>query len=404
MRSRRSPLFKKAGAVVTMALAAVLVTVITPGSLAGSATTTTSLPTPSTTSTTAAGAVTPSNLTCAIQYVSGWPLAELANQTIVVPVNAANLGAMVPAAQAGYGGLLLFGPDAPLSMAATIAKVQARTLDKYPMLIMTDEEGGGVQRLTNVIGSIPWAQTMGRNLNASQIEGEGFRIGTSLLSAGVNVDLAPVLDVDGRNIEPGASDPDGLRSFSGSASVAAADGTAFMSGLPKANVTSVLKHFPGLGGSSRNTDYGPAATKPWSVLQRTGLVPFEDAIARGAPAVMLSNASVPGLTSLPASLSPVVVEELRLHLDFTGLIVTDSLSAGAISALHLAVPAAVVKALQAGANMVLFGSPSSPASSLALARSVANALVNAVEGGTLTRTELESDAGQVLATRNSFSC
>jgi hypothetical protein len=57
-----------------------------PVTTAGSATTTTSFPTPST----AAGAVNPSNLTCAIQYVSGWPLAELANQTIVVPVNAAN--------------------------------------------------------------------------------------------------------------------------------------------------------------------------------------------------------------------------------------------------------------------------------------------------------------------------
>jgi beta-N-acetylhexosaminidase len=341
---------------------------------------------------------------CALNYVSNWSVAQLANQTIVVPVSAANLGAMVPAAQAGYGGLLLFGSSAPVNMGETISRVQARTLDKYPMMIMTDEEGGGVQRLTNVIGSIPWAQTMGKNLTPSQIRGRGLHIGTSLLSAGVNVDLAPVLDVDGRTVEPGASDPDGLRSFSGTPSVVASDGTAFMSGLRSADVTPVVKHFPGLGGSSRNTDYGPATTLPWSVLKRTGLVPFETAIANGAPGVMLSNASVPGLTPLPASLSSVVVQELRESLGFSGLIMTDSLSAGAMSALHLAVPAAAVRALQAGANMVLFGSPGSAATSLAAARQVSNALVKAVADGVLSRAALEGDAAQVLATRNVVPC
>ena len=103
------------------------------------------------------------------------------------------------------------------------------------------------------------------------------------------------------------------------------------------------------------------------------------------------------VTPLTVVLAPRVVERFVLPAKFT-LVMAPGI--WCVSA----VPAAVVKALQAGANMVLFGSPSSPASSLALARSVANALVNAVEGGTLTRTELESDAGQVLATRNSFSC
>jgi len=354
-----------------------------------------------TTTTTAPGS---SGLACALHYVSNWSLTQLANQTIVVPVSAANLGAMVPAAQAGYGGLLLFGSSAPVNMGETISRVQARTLDKYPMMIMTDEEGGGVQRLTNVIGSIPWAQTMGKNLTPSQIRGRGLHIGTSLLSAGVSVDLAPVLDVDGRSVEPGARDPDGLRSFSGAPSAVASDGTAFMNGLRSADVTPVVKHFPGLGGSSRNTDYGPATTVPWSVLKRTGLVPFETAIANGAPGVMLSNASVPGLTTLPASLSSVVVQELRQSLGFSGLIMTDSLSAKAISALHLAVPAAAVKALQAGANMVLFGSSGSAATSLAAARQVSDALVKAVADGILSRAALEGDAAQVLATRNIVPC
>lgn len=366
---------------------------------------TTSTSNAGTSTTVAAGATSSTaNLSCAERAVSTWPVSQLADETIVVSVNVANVGAMVPAAQEGFGGLLLFGASAPTNIAATLGRVQARSLHGYPMLVMTDEEGGGVQRLTNVIGSIPWAAAMGRNLTPQRITALGHRIGVSLLTAGVNVDLAPVLDVDARRVEPGRADPDGLRSFSGSPEVVARDASAFMNGLMAADVTAVVKHFPGLGGSSLNTDYGAARTLPWSQLRTTGLVPFEAAIRAGARAVMVSNASVPGLTSLPASISPVVMNQLRQHLGFTGLIMTDALTAGAISALDLSPEAATLKALQAGADMVLVGSPQSPSASLALARSMASAVVSGVNSGALPLSQLRLAAAQVLATRNLISC
>jgi beta-N-acetylhexosaminidase len=345
-----------------------------------------------------------SQLACATQIVSTWPLRQIANETIVVPVYATNIGAMAPAARAGYGGLLLFGNVAPPPLAAIISTLQRERPMHYSMLVMTDEEGGGVMRLNNIVSAFPWAQIMGTNFSPARIASIASRVGTQLLSAGVNMDLAPVLDVDGRNDYPGALNPDGLRSFSGTPSVAAADGTAFMNGLTRANVTSVIKHFPGLGYSTRNTDYGPAATMSWAKLQATGLVPFKQAIANGAQAVMLSNARVPGLSALPAGLSPTVVQVLRQALGFKGLIVTDSLSAGAISALHLAEPAASVKSLQAGADLILFGSPSSPAKSLALAGEISNAIVAAVDNETLQKSTLVSAAAQVLVTRNAVTC
>jgi beta-N-acetylhexosaminidase len=218
------------------------------------------------------------------------------------------------------------------------------------------------------------------------------------------MDLAPVLDVDGRSVEPGEADPDGLRSFGGSPSLVATDGTAFMEGLSDANLTSVLKHFPGLGGASRNTDYGPATTKPWSVLKVTALVPFEKAIAAGAPAVMLSNASVPGLTTLPAGISPAVVRELRQNLGFKGLLVTDSLSAGAISALHLSAAQAAVKALAAGADLILAGSAGTPAAEVTFAKDISRSIVSAVVHGVLARSTLVAAVAQVLATRNTLTC
>lgn len=343
---------------------------------------------------------TPQNLSCAQAIVTKWSLPALAAETIVVPVNATAVATMVPAARDGFGGLILFGSSAPASLGATLARVQAASANGYPLLVMTDEEGGGVWRLANLVPSIPWAQTMGRTLSPDQITAVARRLGGELLKLGVTVDLAPVLDVDARAVEPGARDPDGFRSFSGSSALVAADGTAFMQGLTEAGVTAVVKHFPGLGGTHVNTDVAPANTKSWSTLQTTGLVPFKRAITAGTPAVMMSNASIPGLTALPAGISAAAVTALRTSLGFSGLIVTDSLSAGALSARHISVTQAAVDALRAGSDEVLFGIPAAPATPLSLALQVRAAIVAAVVHGTLARTTLVAAAAQVLAVRH----
>ncbi len=352
---------------------------------------------------TATSSVT-TNLACATQIVSTWSPARLANETIAVSINAANIGAMGPAARAGYGGILLLGSTAPVHFTGIVATLQRETPEKYAMLVMTDEEGGGVKRLTNLLATAPWAQTMGKNLTPAQITAEGKKVGLSMYAAGVNTDLAPVLDVDGRAVFPSATNPDGFRSFGGAPTKVASDGVAFLNGLREAGVMAVVKHFPGLGGSTGNTDYGPAATVPWATLKNTALIPFAAAINSGATAVMVSNATVPGLSTLPSSISPVVMEFLRQQLVFGGLIMTDSLGAGALSALHLSVPAASVKALLAGADLTLAGTPKSPAASLQLAQETSNAIQTAVSDGTLPLTTLQSAAAQVLASRNQVSC
>ena len=156
-----------------------------------------------------------SNEACAQQITSTWTDAQLANETIAIPVEATNIGALAPAARAGYGGILLFGSSAPASMPKVLATLQRERPGHYAWMVMTDEEGGGVERLDNLVGSFPWAQTMGKNLDAAQITAIARRVGTALSAAGVNTDLAPVLDVDGRAQYPGAANPDGYRSFSG---------------------------------------------------------------------------------------------------------------------------------------------------------------------------------------------
>jgi beta-N-acetylhexosaminidase len=169
-------------------------------------------------------------------------------------------------------------------------------------------------------------------------------------------------------------------------------------------VLAVVKHFPGLGGASGNTDYAPASTLSWSKLQTTGLVPFRSALSSGASAIMMSNATVPGLTALPTSISPVAYDYLRTQLGFGGLIVTDSLAAGALSAIHLGPPLASAKAIAAGADLVLAGSPPSVSASLALAAETSSVIQQAERSGTISLSTLRAAAAQVLASRNTLSC
>jgi beta-N-acetylhexosaminidase len=229
---------------------------------------------------------------------------------------------------------------------------------------------------------------------------------------GVDVNLAPVLDLDARP-GPSATNPDGLRSFSAVPAIAARYGVAFMVGMETAGVVPVVKHFPGLGGSSGNTDYGQAKTLPLTTLQATGLVPFQAAIAAGAPAVMVANASVPGLTALPASLSPAVINGLLRHdLGFTGLVVTDSLSAGAISQAGYRLPQAAVAAVAAGADMILFGSTLTAAQTALLSPSrlsatislIVGAIVAATNNGTVPVARLNAAVLHVLAVKHVQLC
>ena len=133
-------------------------------------------------------------------------------------------------------------------------------------------------------------------------------------------------------------------------------------------------------------------------------MPFREAIAGGARAIMMSNASIPGLTTLPAGLSSVAVGQLRHQLGFTGLVMSDALDAGAISARHLSVAQASVVALAAGVDQVLNGNPASPALALQTASLTTAALVAAVAQGTLTRARLVAAAAQVVASTHTLVC
>jgi beta-N-acetylhexosaminidase len=246
----------------------------------------------------------------------------------------------------------------------------ARATGQVVPWVSTDEEGGSVARLANVIGALPSPRQMAAQWTPAQVQSVMAAHARAMWNLGVIMDLAPVIDTaNPTNTIAGENQ----RSFSENAQIAAAYGLAYANGLRSSSVVPVVKHFPGLGHASANTDLGPATDPSLAQLEISDLIPFERAIANGVPVIMVSHASVPGLTgSVPASLSPATYNFLRDNLHFNGVALTDSLSAGAIVAYGYSQPVAATVALESGADMVMIHSDAWQPTLSALQRAVAS--------------------------------
>jgi beta-N-acetylhexosaminidase len=349
----------------------------------------------------AAGAATRGAGSCSVAKVlSGWSIQRRAAQLIAVPVAETAVGTIRLSVAHGAGGVVLFGSAGPANLGSALAALRAAAPGDIAPIVMDDEEGGGVQRLANLVGSMPWPRTMAATTTPAAVQALVTSVARRMAALGVTMDLAPVLDL-ASGPGPDATHTDGPRSFSPVASVATRYGLAFMRGLIAGGVIPVIKHFPGEGSATANTDLAPASTPPLTVLQKADLLPFGAAIRAGAPVVMVGNASVPGLTTLPASLSSAAMGGLlRGQLGFRGLIVTDSLSAIAISARHLSVPAAAAASIAAGADMVLYNTANP---NTVFTETVA-AITAAVRAGRISVATLNADVAMVLSTKGVALC
>ncbi len=320
---------------------------------------------------------------------------------VVAPVEESEPLAAEHLVAQGVGGLLLFGSYAPTALPAELARLRHHAQDRLPPLVMTDEEGGEIQRMANLVGNLPWPREMAKTMTPGQVRALAKKVGRRMHAAGVTMDLAPVLDLSD-SPGPNARYPDGPRSFSVSPAVAAAYGVAFARGLLAGGVTPVVKHFPGLGQASYNTDDGPASDPPLSDLERASLLPFKAAIAAHLPAVMVGHISVPGLTGrLPASLSSAAVTGLlRNKLGFHGLVLTDSLSADAIADAGYSVERAAPLAIAAGDDMVLFNATNPTTTATAVIASISAAVTK----GKLPRSRLNEAVAHVLTAKGISMC
>lgn len=268
---------------------------------------------------------------------------------------------------------------------------------KAPLLLMTDQEGGMVRRLPGE--PVLSAKDVGASTDpAGQAEFTGSGAGMNLAGVGMNVNLAPVLDV---YRTAGDFTDQYERSYSKDQEAVSTCGSAFITAQQDAGVAATAKHFPGLGAASagQNTDLGPVTlTTSASTLRGVDEVPYRAAISAGTKLVMLSWAVYPALDAdRPAGLSATVVGELRNRLGFTGVTVTDALEAGALQAYGSTAKRSVLAAT-AGMDLILCSARDADQGTEAV-----TALSEALAAGTLDGAAFDAGAGRVNALRAGLS-
>ncbi|MCC2335400.1 glycoside hydrolase family 3 N-terminal domain-containing protein [Cellulomonas wangsupingiae] len=286
----------------------------------------------------------------------------------------------------GVGGVFLSETNVRDARQVAALSAGLRAAAGRPLLVSTDEESGRVALMRDVVGAGPSPRRLAQRESPEQVRARAAATGEALAAVGVDLDLAPVLDLDAGP----SGGVIGDRSFSADPGVASRYGLAYAAGLADAGVTPTVKHFPGHGrsrvDSHRESDVVAAGLDE---LAATDLVPFRDAIAAGVPVVMLNHLQYAALDpDLPASLSPRAYALLRT-MGFTGVAITDSVGMGAVN-LRWDFPEAAVHAIAAGADAVL-------ATDGAQAVRMRDALVEAVRSGRLPEARLSQAAARVTA-------
>jgi beta-N-acetylhexosaminidase len=256
------------------------------------------------------------------------------------------------------GGVIFFGENITsltqiAGVVSQLKAAQAASPVRSPLLLMTDQEGGIVRRLPGQ-PTLSEKQVGASADPVSAATAAGAGAGQNLAGVGMNVNLAPVLDVFR---QAGNFDDEYGRSYSSDPHVAAECGAAFITAQQHLNIAATAKHFPGLGAATvdQNTDLGPVTLDvPLGDLRSIDELPFGSAIASGVRMVMASWATYPALDpNLPSGLSPTIIgDELRQRLNFRGVTITDALEAGAIAPFGTPAQCGVLAA-QAGMDILL---------------------------------------------------
>lgn len=219
---------------------------------------------------------------------------------------------------------------------------------RTPLLVMIDQEGGLVKRVSGAPQAS--AAEMGRR-GAAYSRRQGRLTGRNLRNVGVNVDLAPVLDV----ARPGGDIFATHRGFGSTVNAVRRTAVPFAEGLQAAGVAATAKHFPGLGAISRNTDFAAqTVTLSKAALRKVDEAPYRDFIDAGGKLVMLGTAVYPAFSNRPAAFSrQLAYTELRRRLGFKGVTITDAMGTVAVSEFGGPRKAALAGA-RAGMDLLLY--------------------------------------------------
>jgi beta-N-acetylhexosaminidase len=251
----------------------------------------------------------------------------------------------------GLGGIVYFAYN--VSDDEQLARLSERLTSVRPQAVLAiDEEGGDVSRLDARRGSEwPGHLALGAIDDVEATRAVAAGIGARLAAVGVNLDLAPVADVNSDARNPVI----GVRSFGAEPEHVARHVAAFVTGLQQAGVAACAKHFPGHGDTTTDSHHAlPRVEVDLDTLRRRELLPFRAAVAAGSRALMTAHLVVPALGELPATVSPPALRLLRDELGFGGLVVSDALEMRGLAA-TVGVEEGAVQALAASVDALCVG-------------------------------------------------
>ena len=281
------------------------------------------------------------------------------------------------------GGIILFARNvAEPEQVAEIAR-DARTMaNELPLWVSTDQEGGRVARLKSPFTVWPPMRTLGRSGDDKLAERFTRALAAELRAVGISLDFTPVLDILTNPKNPAIGD----RALAETADEVGRIGSVIIRTLQAEGIAASGKHFPGHGDTGVDSHHDlPVVEHPPDRIERVELVPFRAAIDADVASIMTAHILIPAIDEeRPATLSPAVVTGmLKESLGFKGLVLSDDIGMGAISARYGTVEATVA-AIAAGCDAVLMCGTDQDVQSGAI-----EALIHAVEDGTLPLKRVE---------------
>jgi beta-N-acetylhexosaminidase len=326
-------------------------------------------------------------------------LRQLIGQKLVVSMQGTTPSAsLIRRAHRGtIGGVLIHGTNfssaAQLRAIANRLQKAAAAGGQPPLLIAVDQEGGPVKTISWIPPTIS-PRRMGELDSTRVAHRQGRRTGTALLDLGVNLDLAPVADVP-------ASKASFMflqnRTWSFSAARTRRLSNAFASGLSDGGAIATMKHFPGLGFATLNTDTHVVRIEATATQLGPGLKPYRVAVANHVPLVMLSNAIYEAYDRGNAAgwSHAIGTRLLRKELGFRGVTITDSLD-GAAHARGIPTNPLAIRAAKAGTDLLLL------TGSEAASRSVYRSLLGAATEGTIRKARLLASYERIAALKSTL--
>ncbi len=295
------------------------------------------------------------------------------------------------------GGIILYSynvesPSQLLALVNTLKSVNS--VNRIPLFISVDEEGGRVSRMPAALKKFPSNAVIGSKNNGELSYKIGYTLARVIRAFGFNMDFAPVLDINSNPANPVIGD----RSFGANPQIVSELGVQTMKGIQAGGVIPVIKHFPGHGDTSVDSHVGlPVVNNDLNRLKSFELVPFAEAVRNGADAVMVAHILLNKIDPAnPSSLSRTIITDiLRNQLHFTGVVITDDMTMGAIVQ-NYDLGNAAVKAVNAGSDIVLVSR------GYENEVKVFNALKNAVQNGTIPGQRVNDSVYRILRLKRKY--